>query len=375
VGHFDDARLALEAATGGKNTLLMDDLGMPSVMVRIPCFRWSDVLEGGEEKVCSAFVVNGRVQKCLYISKYLNIIEKERAYSLPMLDPAHTLTIDEARLACARKGPGWHLLTNAEWTAIAHWCRRHNSFPRGNNAFGHDACAVHEYGIRSVGDFLDRRTDARVLTGSGPDSWSHDGSPSGIFDLNGNVWDFVSGIRLMQGEIQVIKDNDSALNVDESAGSPLWKAIDTEGRLVAPGSPNTLKYDGLNPGNSDPAVARLQGGVFLNTRISRPQYTGETRDGDHSYIIMPFQEMTCAPSITPPVLLKELGLYPPSPDLHNERLFVRNYGERIALRGGSWFDGKSAGLWELYLRDSRDFIYPDIGFRSAYIEETADVAG
>jgi formylglycine-generating enzyme len=368
VGRFDDARLALEAATGGKNTLLIDDLGIPSVMVRIPCFRWSDVLEGGEEKVCSAFVVDGRIHRSLYISKYLNVIENERAYSLPMRDPAHNLTIDEARLACARKGPGWHLLSNAEWTAVAHWCRRSRSFPRGNNYFGHDFGAVHEYGIRSSGDFLDRKTDARVLTGSGPASWSHDGSDSGIFDLNGNVWDFVSGLRLMDGEIQVITDNDSALNIDESAGSPFWKAIDVKGQLVAPGSPSTCKYDGLAPGNSHLPAARIPGGVFLNTVISRPQYTGETRGGDHAYIIMPFQQMTCAAGITPPVLLKELGLYPASPDLNNENLFVRNYGERIPLRGGSWFDNKAAGLWELYMRDSRDFIYPDIGFRSAFID-------
>ena len=27
-----------------------------------------------------------------------------------------------------------------------------------------------------------------IYTGSGPDSWSDDGTPYGIFDLNGNTW-------------------------------------------------------------------------------------------------------------------------------------------------------------------------------------------
>ena len=36
--NFDAARFALEAATGGKNTLILDDAGLPSVMVRIPMF-------------------------------------------------------------------------------------------------------------------------------------------------------------------------------------------------------------------------------------------------------------------------------------------------------------------------------------------------
>jgi hypothetical protein len=341
---------------------------MPSVMVRIPCFRWSEVIEGGEDNICSAFIVNGAVKKVIYISKYLNIIEYDRAYSLPYRDPASTLTIDDARQACARKGHGWHLMSNAEWAAIAHWCRKNGTIPHGNNNFGRDVHAVHEHGVKSNADFSKTPEEARTLTGSGPNSWSHDGSPSGIFDLNGNVWDLVSGLRLKDGEIQVIENNDSALNVDESADSNLWKAIDTDGRLVAPGSPDTYKYDGMNPGNSRSAADLVAGGVKLNTSVTNPHYTGSTKEADYAYSVMPFQTLSARDGVTMHILLKELGLYPVSGSLNNENLFVRNYGERIALRGGSWYDGPTAGLWELYLRDSRSFIFPDIGFRSAYVE-------
>ena len=41
--NFDAIKLAVEAATGGKNTVLFDDLGNPSIMVRIPKFKISDV--------------------------------------------------------------------------------------------------------------------------------------------------------------------------------------------------------------------------------------------------------------------------------------------------------------------------------------------
>lgn len=34
--NFDDFKLAIEAMTGGKNTVLFDDMGMPSVMVPFP---------------------------------------------------------------------------------------------------------------------------------------------------------------------------------------------------------------------------------------------------------------------------------------------------------------------------------------------------
>lgn len=238
---YDSAKFALEAASGGRNTLLFDDLGMPSVMVRIPRFNWSDVVEGGEDMPCSAFIVDGDLLDYIYISKYLNVIENGRAYSLPGRDPANTITIDDAREACARKGKGWHLFSNAEWSAISHWCMKNNTVPRGNSYWGMAYGARHERGILSLENDLSVTPSARTLTGSGPDVWNHDGSPFGISELNGNVFDLVSGVRVMDGEIQVIPENDSALNVDESINSTLWKAINTKGKLVDPGSDGTYK--------------------------------------------------------------------------------------------------------------------------------------
>jgi hypothetical protein len=369
MGRFDEAKFALEAATGGKNTLLFDDLGMPSVMVRIPCFRWSDVVDGGEDAVCSAFIVGGQVKDCIYISKYLNIIENGRAYSLPDRDPAHTLTIDEARTACAEKGPGWHLMSNAEWMAIAHWCRKNETVPHGNNYSGCEFSAVHEHGVLTHGTMPYVLPEARTLTGSGPNTWSHDWSGAGICDLNGNVWDFVSGLRVKDGELQVIPENDSALNVDESDTSPYWKAIDTNGRYVAPKSPNTYKYDSVNPGNADEAANMLPGGVKLSTVVSQPEYTGNKPDADyHAWSMMPFRAMTAEEAAPPHILLKELGLFPVSDEIGETHFFIRNYGERIALRGGSWLDKAGSGVFELYLRDSRGWRFPDVGFRAAFVE-------
>jgi formylglycine-generating enzyme required for sulfatase activity len=338
MGRYDEARMTLEAATGGKNTLLIDDLGYPSVMVRIPKFKWSDVMEGGEDKTCSAFIVGGKEKDCIYISKFLNIIEQGRAYSLPGGDPAHNLSIDEARAACARKGPGWHLMSNAEWMAIAHWCKKNGRMPHGNNNFGRDHKFTHEHAVMSPNNSSKFTPEGRTLTGTGLDTWSHDGTNAGIFDLNGNVWDFVSGLRLKDGEIHIIPDNDSALNVDEGEQSSLWKAIDIRGNLVAPGSPDTYKYDGVNAGNDQETAAIIKGGVKLNTAVKNPHHTGKNAAGDYGYTIMPFREMKAETGVMPHLRLKELGLYPASEDL-NENIFVRNNGERIALRGGSWFDG------------------------------------
>ena len=135
MARFDEAKFALEAATNGKNTIILDDTGMPSVMVRIPCFRWCDVIEGGSREICSAFIAGGKVYDSIYVSKYLNIIENERAYSLPGRDPANIVTIDEAREACRRKGKGWHLMSNAEWAAVAHWSVKNGTSPRGKDVY------------------------------------------------------------------------------------------------------------------------------------------------------------------------------------------------------------------------------------------------
>ncbi len=364
---FDAAKFALEAASGGRNTLLYDDIGQPSVMVRIPRFNWSDVIEGGEDKPCSAFIVGGKTVDCIYISKYLNVIEWGRAYSLPNRDPAHTITIDDAREACARKGRGWHLLTNAEWCAIAHWCMKNQTVPRGNTKWGYADVRKHERGIFSPENALSATPSARTRTGTGPDAGNHAFSPDGISDLHGNVFDWVSGVRVMNGEIQVIPDNDSALNVDESIDSPLWRAINTKGELVAPGSPDTYKYDGIAQGLDTKKVVMVRGGVKLSTQLNNLQYTGENPEtADYGYTFNMFKDTPA--EVSPHILLKELGLYPVDDPRSNGIFFIKNYGERILARGGSWWDNSPGWLWDLYFREVRSFIFPDIGFRSAYIE-------
>jgi hypothetical protein len=318
------------------------------------------------------------------ISKFLNVIENGRAYSLPNREPEHTMSIDEAREACARKGRGWHLFTNAEWAAIAHWCRKNGTIPHGNTRYGNDVYAQHEAAVaaeswlyeRDLVDVPRPNGAERTLSGSGPASWSHDGTDSGIFDLTGNVWDWVSGVRIVDGEIQVIPDNDSALNADESPESTAWRAISVDGTLVAhgtlvaPGSPNTFKYDGTAPGRSDEQNVGVPGGVQLNTVVNNFQYTGDAEDTKHlAYTFMAFDAMQSAQGVEPHFMLKALGLYPISDKLGRdpEWMFIRNYGERVAARGSSWIGG--SGFWYLYLRESREFIYPDIGFRSAWIDE------
>lgn len=369
---------ALEAASGGRNTLLFDDLGLPSVMVRIPMFLWSDVLEGAPEEPCSAFVVGGRVLEEIYISKYLNVVRYGRGYSLPGRNPAAMYTRDEMKRLCAAKGPGWHLMSNAEYMALAFWCRKNGFYPHGNNLGGKDVFFPHEHGTRVyMGSFRGHTKVMHMwptLTGTGPDTWTHDGSPYGVADLVGNLWDTLAGLRVLNGEINIIPDNDSAMNVDEGPDSPCWRAILPDGSLVAPGTPGTYKIDALTPGIETEDFVNLNCGFLLSTELRHPHYCGGSKNLTHrAYTMTPFAEMTHAPDAAPNLRILELGMYPVEHMQRYPNFFLRNYGERMLCRGGSWFDHRTMSMFEIYMREERSWIAQDIGFRACYagpVEET-----
>ena len=366
-------KFALEAASGGKNTLLFDDLGLPSVMVRIPMFLWSDVMEGAPKEPCSAFIVDGKVKEEIYVSKYLNVSRYGRGYSLPGRNPAAMYQRDEMKELCAKKGRGWHLMSNAEYMALAWWCRKNGTYPHGNTLSGCDVYFPHEHATRVyMGFFKGHMMDMHMwpsLTGTGPSTWTHDGTPFGVTDLIGNLWDTLAGMRLMNGEINIIPDNDSAMNVDESTDSPYWKAILPDGSLVPPGTPGTYKFDALTPGLETEDFVDLHNGVVLSTEIKYPHYTGHDPDITHrAYTLGRVEDIVAAPGAEPNLLIKQIGMFPVNHMQRKPVIFMRNYGERMLAKGGSWFDRETASMFELYMREDRKWIAQDIGFRACWVD-------
>ena len=78
--NFDDFKLSVEALSGGKNTVLLDDLGLPSVMVILPKMKISDIMDGGSDIVHPGFQVETVEKDVMYVSKYQNIVVQDRAY-------------------------------------------------------------------------------------------------------------------------------------------------------------------------------------------------------------------------------------------------------------------------------------------------------
>ena len=115
----DSCRRAVEAASGGKNTVIRDKNGNPSVMVVVPKFRLEDIDSSLGTGVHPAFLVHGKEVPEIYYPKFQNIVVNGCGVSQPGVDPAVNVSFDQARAYAMAKGPGWHLSSNAEWAALA----------------------------------------------------------------------------------------------------------------------------------------------------------------------------------------------------------------------------------------------------------------
>lgn len=339
------------------NYLIYDDAGKPSVMVAIPKFYLDEVIDGASHTVHPAFIINGVEQDVIYISKYQNIVENNRAYSLPMKDPKVKINFDQAWNYCKNKGEGWHLMTNAEWAAIALWCRKNGTMPNGNNSFGKDVSENLLPQNASATSYENDGRVARTATGSGRESWYHNGTFAGIADLNGNIYEWTSGVRLNEGELQIIENNDAADWKNScAADSTLWKAIMPDGSLLVPGTPGTLKWD-YTVSNPSSNSNQFQ----LNNVIEHKQ-TSEAPYGSNS-----FNLLTVKSNVNVPCIVKALALFPVKSDgTNNDRFYFRNIGERFPLRGGHWSSGEYAGIFSLRMHDPRIDSNINIGFRSAF---------
>lgn len=373
MANFDLSSLALKSVCPN-NEIFVDDADLPSVMVYIPKFKNSDVLTGGNDSTHPAFIVNGQEIDGFWYSKYQNVVHTTQltggsiaaAYSLPGEDPAENITFDTARSRCEAKGAGWHLSTNAEWAAIALWCKKNGFMPYGNNNYGKDTRESNYKAIPSMEKDSSERTQ-RVATGTGPLTWSHDKTLSGIWDLNGNVWEWQGGIRLVWGELQILANNDAAdPDNPQNTTSVCWKAINAaDGSLVEPE---------CEVGDSS---ATLSGSTVKLDYVSNAwQWTTTVTSSQDASRSCTFGKVAAAEAVgeAAKILLRSLTLLPDEgaeEDDYEGDYFYWNNGvaERCVCRGGYWNNGAGAGVFCLYGNYSRSYSATAVGFRSAYIPE------
>lgn len=360
----DAYRQQVEAASGGRQTVLYTAKGQPSVMNIIPAFNLQDIDPALGTGVHPAFIVDGAQKSEIFIGTHIGSVSENELISRPGVDPAYSRNHDQFVTLARACGAGWHVMTNAEWSAIALWSHKNGTMPRGNTNYGRSSDATYETARRM--DLLEPGNttgNPRTRTGSGPASWRHDHTMHGISDLCGNVWEWTPGLRLVDGEIQIIPNNDAALSsTDFGKTSSAWRAIRaSDGALVTPGTADTLKLDstvGGAVGNGQP--------ILSDEVTNRNGEVGDDSNATGS-AARSFQTLVTKEGITAPAIVKTLGLFPISDALGGDWLYLRNYGERLPVRGGHWSGGADAGVFALYLNHPRSLAHSSVGSRPAFV--------
>lgn len=255
---FDPMRKAVESESGGKQTVIYTAKGQPCIMNVIPRFLMED-LPGWDiadgTGTHPAFIFNGVVASEIFVGAYQASEVAGEAISQPMAYPRVDINYDQARALCQANGAGWDMMSNWDWAAVALWCMANGFQPRGNTNYGRRYDSRHETGRVPAGATIgsDATGITNTLTGSGPNTWRHDNSPSGISDLTGNVWEWQTGFKIVDNIAHIQPDN---AEVAEASYLNTGYALGGAGTFATrpnAGAPDILKQALIVPnGAADP---------------------------------------------------------------------------------------------------------------------------
>jgi hypothetical protein len=291
-------RKTVEKQTDGAVTVLYDDTGIPSFMLKVPRFKVETIDSSLGRGVHPAFLVGEKEVEEIFVGQVNAKIIDGRAYSLPGEGATRSITFDEAREACTKKGKGWHLLNNWEYAALV------------------------MYLVKNRNRYFEKE-------------W----------------WEWVDGLKIVNGEIFAPPKNDFELLEKD------WPSMgiffdDVKGRPA-------LAKEITHYTEPDPkGIEDDRNDNYTHLNLSKLEYTISLEPGQEYFNRSELENLArllILPSATP--VLAET----------DSAIWVRNYGERLPIRGGHWYGGADAGLAALSLNDRRVSSSSDVGFRPAFI--------
>lgn len=307
---------------------IYDDAGIPSIMHRFRRMSNKELF-GGSDKPHPAFIIGGEVYDEIYISVYPNVMINGKPYSLPFQKPADNLTLDDFSKACFSKGEGWHPMTAAEWGFLANLSLKLGTLPHGNTDCGAWHGDHKEHGQKAP-------NSNRTLTGTGPETWTHDHTKTGVHDLCGNIWELLAGLRIKNGVLMVAKNNDAALpETDLTKCGDDWKLLTDD-----KGAPVYVSASGSE--------------IVFTTDYDEAGGLGSCEWGK--------VKTECKSE-----MLKEYALF--SGEKEAYCCIDATEGEYIPIRGGSWSSGGDAGVFSLSLYNPRASSSWGVGGRAAFFKK------
>ncbi len=307
----DAHRRDVEDATGGRNTVRFTNKGEPCYFYVLPKYNLED-LPGWDSAdgtgVHPAFIQNGVEKGSILVGIYQAAEIAGEAVSQGFRAPKVSINYDNALALCRASGAGFDMMSNWDWSAVAMWCMANGFQPLGNSAYGRSHEKLWETGSLVDPSLPLGAPDAfgkTTLTGSGPNTWRHDNSPFGIADLVGNIWEWNTGFKLVDGVAHIAPDN----------------GVYTEEQYLDTGF--------------SPAIAN--------------PWSNTSSDGA-------------------PAILKQALIVPSSAQSPVGRGYIDIAGERLPRRGDYRINGSYVGLGALSLNNVRTGSGNDRGFRLTFRE-------
>ncbi len=384
------------------NVVKYDAQGNPSIFVKFPKMKSSDLVAGLPEHTHPAFIINGVEQDYILLGKYKagELVANGTLYSLPNIPPRYSLGADPFLTRMRAAGTGISGMTVADYGFIKLLAQKNGWVPKGNTYWGQShkdatcwevnkaitvgtvrafegylyTCLIAHttaaelrpdkaptywqkgkfIGGVSVDGALDagHQTGHRTLNGSGPADWYLGSDVGNMADIVGSNLEQQYGYRIYDCELQILENNNAAdPAADLSATSAAWKAILPNGSddgytLVAPGTAGTLHWNWTGSA------------IQLDTQCD--DLTVGSKGQSFKTLTAHAERLPYVPSI-----VKELGLFPTGSGDNTEGYYYVNFvaGERFPRRGGYCNSASSTGLGYVIASGERGDTLPAYGGR------------